>query len=316
MSWLYDEDEDEEFAGQADRRRADLKALGKAWAEDDEEERPERKAREAAMAKRFVPFLATSVATTIFSTIARCLRAGHNGLVIGASGVGKTRVLEEAVRRSENLEGPRTALVTITGVIGSSTMAIYEEVCPHLGVRPATSIYGTQRRLMKEACFSPVILFDEAQNLTLKAARDLLEISKKSHVPMVFCGNAEALKLVNSAQAAIQQISRRLPVREEITCILDDDADLIASHFGVEGMDAFAACRALGRVFHADGIVTVLLEAREQAGDPKRTIRLPHIRAAIDMFPHFKAALAEADRMPALRGRSGSVGRLGSRRAG
>lgn len=276
-----------------EQRRRDLEELARAVARLSKESPAEWEARREAEAVRAdIPFLPTSVATVIFSTIERCLRFGQNGTIIGTAGVGKTKALEEAVRRSEALEGPRTALVTVTGAIGASTLAIFEEVCPHLGVRPAPSIAETQRRLMRDACFAPVVLFDEAQNLTLKAIRDLLEISKTSRIPMVFCGNAEILKLVNSAQAAIQQISRRLPVREEITSIDDADADLIAGHFGVEGMDAFHLCRELGRVFHADGIVTVLKAAQHVVG--AKTIRLHHIREALEIFPHFKAGLAKA----------------------
>lgn len=258
--------------------------------EEDKAREEERRRREALW-DIHIPFVDTSVAKLIFDTMERCTLFGQNGLIIGAAGVGKTRALQEALRRSNDLEGPSIGLVTITGVIGQSTMAVFEEICPHLGVRPATSIAETQRRLMKHACFHPVMVFDEAQNLTLKSVREILFISEQSRVQMLFCGNSEVLRLVNSAQAAIQQIARRLPVREEIPCILESDADLVASHLGVEGMDAYALCRAIGGTFHIDGVVKVLMMARRRAGEGK-TIRLDHIRAALDLFPQFKVALA------------------------
>ncbi|MEE1656482.1 ATP-binding protein [Microvirga sp. CF3062] len=237
-----------------------------------------------------IPFVETTVSRLIFAVFDRVWRTGRNGLVIGAAGVGKTKTLREIVRRSEHLEGPEAALITITGVIGASVMAIFEEMCPHLGVQPATSIAATLRRLSKQAMFRPVVIIDEAQNLTLKAARELLHISEEAQVRMMFCGNDEVLKLVNSGQAAIQQIGRRLPIRETVSCILDDDTDLLARSFGIKDDDAFALCRAVGEAFHADGVVTLLQEARSQAGD-KGVIRIEHLKASLNLFPQFQAAL-------------------------
>lgn len=257
--------------------------------------------RRKAQAAWELPFVETSAAAVVFSTIQRCLHFGHNGLVIGAPGVGKTRALREAVRRSDALQGPSVGLVTVTSVMGASTMAVFEEVAPHLGVKPAFSISATLKRLCREACFAPVMLFDEAQNLSLRSARELLAISEEARIQMVFLGNDEVLKLVNSKQAAIQQIARRLPVREEIGCILDTDADLIANRFDVDGMDAYRLCRQLAGAFHADGLAKLLPIARHTAhssGSP--TVNVTHIREALAMFPHFAAGLKAAAAMAAL----------------
>ncbi|HEX4765393.1 MAG TPA: ATP-binding protein [Lichenihabitans sp.] len=241
-----------------------------------------------------MPFIETSVASIVLSTIYRCRRFGQNGLIIGAPGVGKTRALEKAIRNSEDGEGPPVALVTVTGVIGASTMALFDEVAPHLGVKPATSIAATQRRLMKHTHFTPVLLFDEAQHLTNKSVRELLFISEKARVQMVFCGNADVLKLVSSRQAAIAQVSRRIPIREQIDCIDDDDADKIANHFGVEGMDGYRLCRRLGNSFHADGIAKVLSTARDRLASGRKTIQSKDIREALALFPHFAAGIERA----------------------
>lgn len=67
----------------------------------------------------------TSAAGVVFGAIERCMRFGHNGLIIGALGIGKTHALQEAVRRYDAMEGPSVGLVTVTGVMGASTMAIF-----------------------------------------------------------------------------------------------------------------------------------------------------------------------------------------------
>ncbi|MGO4523975.1 AAA family ATPase [Microvirga sp. 2MCAF35] len=242
-----------------------------------------------------IPFIETTVSRLIFTVFDRVWRTGRNGLVIGAAGVGKTKTLKEIVRRSDNLEGPKAGLITITGVMGSSVMAIFEALCPLLCVEPATSIAATLRRLSKHAMFQPVVIIDEAQNLTLKAARELLHISEEAQVRMMFCGNDEVLKLVNSGRAAIQQIGRRLPIRETVSCILDDDTDLLARSFDIEDDDALALCRAVGEAFHADGVVTLLQEARSQAADTG-VIRIEHLKAALNLFPQFQAIFTNRGR--------------------
>ena len=291
-------------------KRAELKAR-QADREAQEEAFDARRRQQAAWE---TPFVMTSAAGVVFGAIERCIRFCHNGLIIGAPGIGKTRALQEAVRRSNALEGPSVGLVTVTGVMGASTMAVFEEVAPHLGVRPAYSIAATLKRLCREARFAPVMLFDEAQNLTLRSARELLAISEEARIQMLFLGNDEVLKLVNSQQAAIQQIARRLPVREEIDCILDTDADLIAASYDVEGMDAFRLCRDLARVRHADGLGKVLPPARaiaQEAGS--RMVRFEHLREALATFPHFVRDLEGADAVPKVE-RQSSFKRLPTRR--
>ena len=305
-----DEREERRYRERIEQKRAELAA--KREAEAARKEAFETRRQEQS--SRDTPFVMTSAAVVVLGAIDRCDRFGHNGLVIGAPGVGKTRALEEAVRRSETLEGPAVCLVTVTGVMGNSAMAVLEEVAPHLGVRTVYGVAATHKLLCTQASSFPILLFDEAQNLSLRLLRDLLTISEQARVQMLFLGNDEALKFVNSQKAAIGQIARRLPVREEIDCILDADADLLAAQYEVEGPEAFRLCRALAEAHHADGIGKVLPIARavaEAAGS--RTVRVDHLREALSHFPHLSRDLARATAAPRVE-RQSSFKRLPKRR--
>ena len=305
-----DEREERKYRERIAQKRAELAAKREA-----EEARKEAfEARRQAQTSRDTPFVMTTAAGVVLGAIDRCVRFGLNGLVTGEPGVGKTRALEEAVRRSDTMDGPPVGLVTVTGVMGSSAMALFEEVAPHLGVRTVYGVAATHKTLCTRASSFPVLLFDEAQNLSLRLVRDLLTISEQARIQMLFLGNDEALKFVNSQKAAIGQIARRLPVREEIDCIFDADADLLAGQYDVEGPEAFRLCRALAEKHHADGIGKVLPIARavaEAAGS--RTVQVDHLREALSLFPHLSRDLARATAAPMVE-RQSSFKRLPKRR--
>ncbi|GJE77889.1 AAA family ATPase [Methylorubrum suomiense] len=308
------QEEQEREERRCQERIAQMRAEATAKREAEAAQKAAFKARRQAQEARDTPFVMTSAASIVLGAIDQCLRFGHNGLVIGAPGVGKTRALEEAVRRSNAMDGPPVGLVTVTGVMGKAEMAVLEAVAPHLGVRTVYGVAQTHKLLCTLASSCPVLLFDEAQNLSLLILRDLLAISEQANVQMLFLGNNEALKFVNSQKPAMQQIARRLPVREEIDCIFDEDADLLAAQFDVQGPEALLLCRALAKARHADGIGKVLPIARavaEAAGS--RTVKAEHLHEALSLFPHFVRDLAGAKAAPKI-ARQSSLKRLPTRR--
>jgi DNA transposition AAA+ family ATPase len=128
-----------------------------------------------------------------------------------------------------------------------------------------------------------VLIIDEAQNLKLQAFRELLHLHDFSSISLIFSGNDEVLKRVNTDKGVFAQINRRVPIRAEVNSILDEDTDRIANAFAVEGMDAYKMLRPIGRAYHTDGVVSILEIARRFAGE--KAIKLDHIRRACEPFP-------------------------------
>lgn len=250
-------------------------------------------------------FIETSVTRTITATINSARSFRTNATIIGAPGVGKTEALKNYAKNN-----PQTALITVTPILGGSLRALFTEMCEATGLYNDGSVQDLERRLLrldppthhhkfydrydreytpkKDWHLNPVIILDESQNLPLKSFREILHISREDDGKLcfVFCGNREVLKRVNADEGAISQISRRVQFREEVNTITPEDADLLASAYGVEGMDAFALIRRVAEKYHADGVARVLRMARSQTD--AKTIRASHIRQATSILPQYR----------------------------
>lgn len=236
-----------------------------------------------------IEFVETAISQLIFDVIEDARENNICAAVVGSPGVGKTMALGAYARKH------RTPFITATAVLSGSLLALFRHVSSELGHYPDKGLSDLQQRLFGFNFTDTVLLIDEAQNLPLKAVRELLYLWDETRLPIIFCGNQEVLKRVNVDHGAFAQISRRIPRREEITGILDSDSDVITNTFGVEGVDCYAVMRQIGAKFHADGIVHVLTRARKIAA-PRTVIRIHDIRDALEMLPSYKSALDDKRR--------------------
>lgn len=230
------------------------------------------------------PFVETSVVRDIFKTIDLARELQQNAAIVGVPGGGKTHAL--LAYRSQR-DG--AYLMTATAVTGNALRDLLRELAEVMFIRASGSIADMQRQMFNYDLAGRVLIIDEAQNLKLQAFRELLHLHDFTGLCLIFCGNEEVLKRANTNKGAFAQISRRVKLRAEINNILDEDADRIASAFGVEGMDAYKLVRMLGRAYHTDGVVSVLEIARRFAGG--KTIKAMDIRRACEPFPQYLAAV-------------------------
>lgn len=229
-------------------------------------------------------FVETSVSRDIFKTIDLAREIGKNAAIVGRPGVGKTRALWAYAEQND------CYLMTATAVTGNALRDLLRELGERLLIHVSGSIADMQRQMFRYDFSGRVFVIDEAQNLKLQAYRELLHLHDFTGLCLVFCGNEEVLKRVNTDRGAFAQISRRVPLRTDINSILDEDCDRLGSALGVEGMDAFKMLRAIGRVYHTDGVVSVLEIARRFVNGSK-TIEATAIRRACELLPHYRSAL-------------------------
>ncbi len=237
-----------------------------------------------------IPFVETSVARLIFDVIDEARELRQCAAVVGAPGIGKTLSLQ-AYKESH----PATVSITVTAVLGGSLSALLEVIAARLSIYrvQARSLASLQSSLLSSDLEGQCMILDEAQNLTLKALREILYINDYAGLSIIFVGNQEVLKRVSIDTGAFAQISRRVPRREKIDGITPADADLIASWHGVEGLEAFALLRVIAETFHADGVSTLIRSARQFNGGGN-AIRLPHLLDALKDLPSLMIAVNRA----------------------
>lgn len=231
-----------------------------------------------------MPFVETSVSRDIFRTIDLARELQKNGAIVGRPGVGKSCAL---IAYKAQMDG--VVLMTATAVLGNALRDLLRELSDILGVHTSGSIANVQRQMHSYNFSGIVLIIDEAQNLKLQAFRELLHLGDFTGLCLIFCGNDEVLKRVNTDKGAFAQINRRVPIRAEVNSILDDDADALASAFGVEGIDAHKMLRQIGRAYHTDGVVSVLEIAQRFAGG--KTIKAELVRRACEPFPQYRSAV-------------------------
>lgn len=241
-----------------------------------------------------MPFVETSVSRDIFKTIDLARELRKNAAIVGRPGVGKSRGLVAYTEAHNQIcrysNSPTTIMMTATAVTGNALRDLFRELSDVLGIYTSGSIANVQRQMLNYDFSDRVLIIDEAQNLKLQAFREILHLHDGTGLCLIFCGNEEVLKRVNTNKGAFAQISRRVPLRAEVNSILDEDTDRLANAFGVEGMDAHKMLRAIGHTYHTDGVVSVLEIASRFVGN-KNTIKAEHIRRACEPFPQYRIVL-------------------------
>lgn len=228
-------------------------------------------------------FCNTTVANVISNTIEQARLLGANAAVDGPAGIGKTFALS---RHNRSVDG--TAMLTATAASGNAARNLFSSLCATLHLRTNGSIADMQHSLFSYDRPGFVVIVDEAQNLNLQSIRELLTLYDRSHMTVVFCGNADVIKKTRVDKGPLATIGSRIHIRRTLTGIVAEDVDAICGTFDVEGGEALALMRRVGRHSQARGVSFILRAARELADG--KAIKAAHIKQIINEFPQYRPA--------------------------
>lgn len=134
------------------------------------------------------PFLETETARTIYQQIDICRASGEMGVIIGEPGVGKTTALKHyaAVRRLQAMLHVVPPNETISHII--------VKLCEKLNIIANGTVMVLQDRIideLKSRNEANILIYDEAQYLTVRHMNLLRYIHDETGVPIIFAGMRE-----------------------------------------------------------------------------------------------------------------------------
>jgi DNA transposition AAA+ family ATPase len=275
-------------------------------------------------------FVETGAYRTIKEAFEMALAVRSPVLVYGNPGVGKTVSLLKLAHHT----GAR--LLTITqvsktprgmyeGVIeafgkfnnGQYLRQIAEVACRAVAInRQEHFDYGFDPDISLEGK-SRILMIDEYQILEAPALRELLEFCKVNKLPLLLCGNTEALaNRTRESRQAMEQLRQRLLMRREIGKPSAADCRNLGMifnvHFETGNTRAFDAIEAYGTQTSLRELAYLLQQAAILTGGTG-SIRVPQLEAALMVFGGEKSLhllSPSADRLASIGEETGSRKRI------
>lgn len=232
------------------------------------------------------------VPTPTLANITRMLTTVYNnpelgiGVVVGASGMGKTTAARAFVERHN------AVLCTMSEVAGQARnglLYVYEAMGAGETLRQCRAVEKAvlhRIRLMQSRHFEDrrvLIVVDEAQNMTPPVIEELCCIWDATQVGMVFMGNAAFLG--KSAPASYQQLVSRLGPRLDIADPDPNDVPVWCHYNGVHGARQVRRLTELANLCAGlRTVAKVIGLARDNSGGDDAVIEVDHIEAAVEML--------------------------------
>lgn len=147
-----------------------------------------------------VKYVPTSISETVFYTIRNCHVMGDCEIIVGDSGIGKTR----AVRKYADTYPSDTIVVTASSGTGNA-LSLLNEIGAQLGIPEMRRIDKLEKAVISRLHDGMLIIVDEAQHLRFRAADELRQIADHftdngETVGVCFVANPAFMKMFSDAK--------------------------------------------------------------------------------------------------------------------
>lgn len=155
-----------------------------------------------------VPYAETSFSSQIYDLISICQVTGGLTTAVGDAGLGKTKAAQKFVQDNPS----NSFLITVNPCL-TNVKSLLKVIADKLGAAPERSADGLWFSITKKLTDGMVLIFDEAQHLTLKEIETLRSLSdffmdKGQTLGICFIGNAETI-IRFGRKAEFAQIANR-----------------------------------------------------------------------------------------------------------
>jgi len=191
--------------------------------------------------KRFVaevPFVMTSVAARVFQAAELCQTTNSMGLLVGRSGVGKTKAAQAFA-----YQHPEVVLVETFP--GDTQAAVVREINKRSGGDGKgnfTTLFESTVQILKGT--DRLIIIDESENLPAKTLNVIRRIHDLTGVGVLYVGLFQFGAMVNGLRGDYDYILNRISVPVKLTDPTVDDAKLMLGTIIPE-------CNGLADIFHS-----------------------------------------------------------------
>lgn len=149
---------------------------------------------------RGVKYVPTSISEMVFHTIRNCHVMGDCEIIVGDSGIGKTR----AVNQYASMYPSDTIVVTASSGNGNA-LSMLNEIGAQLGIPEMRRIDKLEKAVISRLHDGMLIIIDEAQHLRFRAADELRQIAdhftdNDETVGVCFVGNPAFMKMFSDAK--------------------------------------------------------------------------------------------------------------------
>lgn len=187
-----------------------------------------------------VGYAPTSISEQVYATISICQKKGGLAVVCGDAGIGKTKAAQKFVADNPS----NSFLITINPCL-TNTKSLLKTIADRIGAGQEKSNNELWHSIAGKLSDGKVLIFDEAQHLTVKAIEVLRSFSdyfndKGQTLGICFIGNAETITRMGGKKAEFAQISNRTKQRKiyRNTEIQRDDICKLFPILEAENMDA------------------------------------------------------------------------------
>ncbi len=164
-----------------------------------------------------VDYAPTSISSQIYDIIGVCQVKGGLAVAAGDAGIGKTKAAQKFVA-----DNPTNSILITVNPCLTSVKSLLKVLADRIGASPERSKDELWRAIVRKLSDGTVLIFDEAQHLTLKDIEVLRSFSDYFNdigqtLGICFVGNIDTVARLGSKKAEFAQISNRTKQRKVYT---------------------------------------------------------------------------------------------------
>lgn len=174
-----------------------------------------------------IKYAPTSISSQIYDIIGTCQVKGGLAVAAGDAGIGKTKAAQKFVE-----DHPTNSILITVNPCLTSIKSILKALADRIGASPERSRDELWLSIIKKLSDGMVLIFDEAQHLSLKCIEVLRSFSdyfndKGQTLGICFIGNLDTVARIGNKKAEFAQISNRTKQKKIYTIAQISRDDII-----------------------------------------------------------------------------------------